>query len=120
MNNKKGFTLIEIIAVIVLIAVISLITFLSVTAMIKNNKIKQLKVFSDNLTNAAEVYMVDKKEDFSNFNKVGDTTIISSTEMINAGYIDKNMDNPTGKELTDFYIKATIEEDKSISYEVIG
>jgi len=120
MKNKKGFTLIEIIAVVVLITVISLIVFLSVTAMIKNNKIKQLKVFSDNLTNAAEVYMTDKKEAFSNFDKVGDITIITSAEMIKAGYIDKNMDNPTGKDLTDFYIKATIKEDKSISYEVIG
>lgn len=120
MKNNKGFTLIEIIAVIVLIAVISLIAFLSVTAVIKNNKIKQLKVFSDNLTNAAEVYMTDKKDDFSSFNNVGDITIITSTEMIQAGYIDKNMENPTGKELTDFYIKATIKEDKSVSYEVIG
>ncbi len=78
MKNNKGFTLIEIIAVIVLIAVISLIAFLSVTAVIKNNKIKQLKVFSDNLTNAAEVYMTDKKDDFSSFNNVGDITIITS------------------------------------------
>lgn len=120
MKNKKGFTLIEIIAVIVLLTVISLIVFISVTTVIKNNKLKQLKVFSDNLTNAAEVYMADKKDEFSNFNKVGDITVITSSEMIEAGYIDENMDNPTGKELTDFYIKATIEEDKTVSYEVIG
>jgi len=120
MKNNKGFTLIEIIAVIVLIAVISLIAFLSVTTVIKNNKIKQLKVFSDNLTNAAEVYITAKKDEFPNFNKAGDITVISSAEMVQAGYLDKNMDNPTGKELTDFYIKATIKEDKSVSYEVIG
>lgn len=120
MKNNKGFTLIEIIAVIVLIAVISLIVFLSVTAVIKNNKIKQLKVFSNSLTNAAEVYMADKKDEFFNFNKVGDITVITSDEMIKAGYLDENMDNPTGKELTDFYIKATIKEDKSVFYEVIG
>ncbi len=120
MKSKKKFKLIEIVAVIVLVAVISLIVFLSVTTVMKNNKIKQLKEFSDDLTDAAEVYIGDKKDEFFNFNNVGDITVITSSEMIEAGYLDEDMDNPTGKELTDFYIKATINEDKSISYEVIG
>ncbi len=120
MKTKKKFSIIQIAAVIVMLVLLALIIFFTVTNLKKSNEVKQLQTFSDNLTNAAEQYMDDKSDEFPNFNKVGDVTVISSSEMIEAGYIDENIDNPTGKELTDFYIKATIKADKSISYEVVG
>lgn len=120
MKKKKGFTLIELIAVIIIIAVISLVAFMAVTKTIKNNETKKIDIFNDSLISAAEVYITNEKEKFTNFKEIGDVTMITTTEMVEDGYLDKSIDNPTKKDLVDFYVRATINNDKTISYEVVG
>ena len=57
--NKKGFTLIELIAVIVILALISLIVFPAVNSMIKNSKEKAYNVQIDEIIDAAKNYLSD-------------------------------------------------------------
>ena len=57
--NKKGFTLIELIAVIVILALISLIVFPTVNSIIKNSKEKAYNVQIDEIINAAKNYLTD-------------------------------------------------------------
>lgn len=45
--NNKGFTLVELLAVIVLIVVISLITFPNLNNLRKNNDLKEFNVYKD-------------------------------------------------------------------------
>lgn len=45
--NKKGFTLVELIAVIVLIALVSMLTFPNLNNLRKNNNEKQFKTYED-------------------------------------------------------------------------
>ncbi len=120
MKNKRKFTLIEKIAIAILIVAICSLIFFTFKTINKSNKLRQIKLFNSNLTESAEKYIADKKDEFFNFNKTGDITVITATEMIDDGYLDEDIKNPTGKELTDYYIKATINADKSISFEVIG
>lgn len=120
MKNKRKFTLIEKIAIAVLIVAICALIVFTVVTINKSNKLKQIKQFNRSLTESAERYISDKKDEFFNFNKAGDITVISATEMVDADYLDEDIKNPTGKELTDYYIKATINADKTFSFEVIG
>ncbi len=57
--NKKGFTLVELIAVIVILALISLIVFPAVNSMIKNSKEKAYNVQIDEIIDAAKNYLSD-------------------------------------------------------------
>lgn len=57
--NKKGFTLVELIAVVVILALISLIVFPAVNSMIKNSKEKAYNVQIDEIINAAKNYLSD-------------------------------------------------------------
>lgn len=120
MKNKRKFTLIEKIAIAVLITAICTLIIFTVITINKSNKLKQIKEFNRSLTESAEKYIFDKKDEFFNFNNNGDITVITVSEMIDDGYLDKDIKNPTGKELTDYYIKATINKDKSYFFEVIG
>ena len=55
--NKKGFTLIELIAVIVVLALILVITFPNLTNVFKNSKLKNEQIFVDRLSQTIDSYV---------------------------------------------------------------
>lgn len=81
---------------------------------------KELEKFNNTLIEAAINYMEKKESDFSNFVNEGDITLITVNELITYGLIDESMENPTEKEITDFYIKVIIDKNGEFSYKVVG
>ena len=56
-NNKKGFTLVELLAVVVLLLAISVMAVSSISAAIERNKNKQNEAKKKMLANYAELYV---------------------------------------------------------------
>lgn len=59
--NKKGFTLIETILVLVILALLLLIMVPNVMVMIDKNKIKSCHNLEDSIKNAAKIYVTNNK-----------------------------------------------------------
>ena len=59
--NRKGFTLIELIATIVLLGIISSISFVSITKVLKQNKIDNCHTLINNIKSAAKEYVSDNR-----------------------------------------------------------
>ena len=59
--NNKGFTLIEILAVVVILGVLSTIMIPSVTSIIKKNRVENQENFKNSLISAAKAYITDNK-----------------------------------------------------------
>ena len=57
--NKKGFTLVELLAVIVIIALLSSIAALSYTAFVNSTKDRVYKTYEATMKSAAEMYLID-------------------------------------------------------------
>lgn len=52
--NKKGFTLVELIAVVVLVAIVSMLTFPAISNLRKNNNEKEFKTYEDMMVHYAK------------------------------------------------------------------
>ena len=94
---KKGFTLAELIGVIVVLALISLITIPVVSKILKQNKASLCETQMNNILTAARSYGADNI--FALPSNSGDIKVITLQELIDGGYIDGNIENPVTKEL---------------------
>ncbi len=90
---KKGFTLVELLGVIIILGVISLITFPIIDKSIKNGKEKSLEQVIHNIEKAAYEYSIKNELLYSTvYNKIELSTLISS------GFLKENIINPITNE----------------------
>ena len=82
---KKGFTLVELIAVIIILAVIASITYPTVSNSIKNSKEKAYNVQVESIVEAAHKWAVDNATNLSET----DATRVHISDLISNGYITK-------------------------------
>ena len=86
MKNKKGFTLVELLAVIVLILLISALALTNITK--KSNEMKEMSnyQFEKALTSSAKMY-VSKNNNIKNELKTGATVKVEYTTLQDKGYL---------------------------------
>ena len=90
MKDKKGFTLIELMAVIVILAVISAIIIPKIVTTIKNSKVNTYRVSVDNLVKELNNLALDKKANLLPFNGCTmnfDTSINTCTDLEYSGML---------------------------------
>ena len=87
--NRKGFTLIELIATIVIMALILIMVMPSITALRNNNEKKQYEYYGDSLVEAAEIFVGREGEDITNLGTLNFTGCIDITyqDLINSDLI---------------------------------
>ena len=98
--NKKGFTLVELIAVIVVIALIATITFQLVNNRIKSSKEKLKEVQQNNIIEATKKYMLENSNlDNDHIN----TICVYISTLQKEGFLDKGkiIDPDTGKDMAE-------------------
>ena len=114
---KKGFTLAELIGVIVVLALISLITIPAVSKILKQNKKELCENQMRNIIEAARSYGAENI--FALPSEDGDVKTITLGDLIDGGYISGNIENPVTKEIIDpdseIYITKNV---KKINYEL--
>lgn len=102
MKNKKGFTLVELLAVIVVLAIILVIAYPSVIKSINSSKEKTKYMAAKEIVSMAEAYMEtlcnDCKDETGNLK---DDACISVEDMVSAGYLENDVTNPaTGENIS--------------------
>lgn len=103
--NNKGFTLVELLAVLVILVVILRIAIPSLSASMERTKDNQNEARYKIIESAAEQYVTDHKNAIYNamgsntscYLKISDLTILSSDEMVDAD----------GKDLSNYYVTFT-------------
>ncbi len=114
--KNKGFTLVELVAIVVLLAAIFLIGFPILLGITKKTNDSQFDVMVDNLCEASKAYVNGNPEKFPNLNVVGNKLVLSISDLIEYGVVDPTTKNPkTNQTLEDSSIVITVEEDQSLS-----
>lgn len=99
---KKGFTLAEMLGVIIILALIALIVFPTVASLIKQSKEDTYKEQVDYILNASNNWITANSVSLS---QTG-TNCLSLTDLKNSGYIDnKDIIDPRDESVMGGYIK---------------
>ena len=92
---KKGFTLVELLAVIIILGIIALITFPIVDKSIENSKQAALERTIDSILDAAHDYSIQNKLGYST-----EENTLSLDQLKNSGFLEVEIINPvTNKEM---------------------
>ena len=112
--KKNGFTLIEILGVVVIIAVLSLIVYPLIANQFKKNQNDISKVTRTLLEEAASTYLDSKPNQYVRTN--GNIYCVSLSELVTAGNLILPLkDTATGEEIpTSNKIKITVENNQFI------
>lgn len=78
--NKKGFSLVEMLLVLVLISIVFAIILPNITKMTSSSKEREIKGYKDLITENLEMYVIDKEKSMS---WEGNTATISFDELKN-------------------------------------
>ena len=114
LDNEKGMTLIELLAVIVIIAIIAAIAIPAIGNIIENSRVGSMKADASNVLSAANLYEQDG-------NTPTTTGIVLVSELISKGYIEDSGTIPGAGSisLTNLTISATA-TNGDLSVEFIG
>lgn len=116
--KNKGFTLVELIAMIIILSVIMLLSFSSLTKAIERSYSQKEDDFKDKLITATTLYVETHLSNYPTLETNGGTVNINLEELIREGYLDKNIYRPWECRYGDEFIKVKKEEDMTLSYEV--
>ena len=106
--KNKGFTLAELIGVIVVLSLICLITVPAVANVLKQNKQSLCKTQLNNILVAANNYASENLLSMPTVDQ--ESKIITLQDLIDTSFIDENIKNPVDKEIFDPEIEITIKK----------
>lgn len=107
MKNKKGFTMVELLAVITIIGILSSVAVAGVTQYLNKAKKQDFAVLEKNMKTALDNYFIEHSGDVP---AIGGSKQITAQTLMNAGYLDKFDDpdkNGTNCNLASSYAKVT-------------
>lgn len=91
---KKGFTLVELIAIIIVLSVITTITFVSLTRSIKKSETQELDTYKEIVRAAAEVYVSLKGDEVIPEITLGNGYQILTSTLVEEGFIKSSISVP--------------------------
>lgn len=101
--NKKGFTLIELMAVITILVILSLIIVPLVDRSVKKSKDDMYRIQVENIRLAGEGYFSDH---VTSRPSMGSYCSVSLAELVSEGYINGDVVNPkTGQSFGELYVQ---------------
>lgn len=109
-NNKKGFTLVELLAVIVILAVVVLIAMTAVVPQMNKARVEAFVTEANKYIQAATNYYTDSQLSGTGMASTGGCVKIAT---LNNGYIDKKDAKYKG------YVNVTINTDGTTSYSIL-
>lgn len=92
--KKKGFTLIEMIGILVILSLIVVLSVPTITSMLKKQNQKKYEDWLTNLYMAAEEYVETHREEFYEVN-AGGTSYLSLQMLLDNGYLKSTVKEPT-------------------------
>ncbi len=118
--NTRGFTLVEIIAIMVILVSIFLVSFPALDSMLKSDEEKLYNTMVDDLCIAGKTYLYSNMNLFPELSVVSSEIEIEISELIKYGSVDKNLKNPkTDKTIENNKLQYTVLEDFSLDCKYI-
>ena len=114
--NKRGFTLVELLAVIVILALLALLTSTAVTKIVKDSKENLSSVQIQNIKEAAEMWGADNLDKLPD---AGDCNYITLGVLQDEGLIDNSIIDPKNSEEISSSLKIKISTTLSTSGNLI-
>ena len=97
--NRKGFTLVELIAVIILISLIATIAIIPISKIIKDSKDEAYRAQIEQVILAAQNWVVDHPMELPPYvDTIGNKIELTIDSLINQEYLDDDVVNPTNGE----------------------
>lgn len=116
--KKNGFTLAELIAVLVILSLIAVITVPEVTKVIQENRVNTCGIQLENIKEAAKGYLSNNL-DMIPSNDAGSKKDIKITDLVKYGYIQENIINPnTGEVYEDDFVVRVTKEGNVLVYNI--
>ena len=112
--NNKGFTMIELLAIITVLATILLVSFPTLINMVRKDKEKQYNDMVSTLCKAGETYIYNNQDLYTEINTPGNTIYLDIEDLKEDNLIEKSTKNPKTDSVLSGNIKYTVEEDKSL------
>ncbi len=104
MKKKNGFTLIEMLGILVVLSIIVMISVPAITSMLKQANKQKYDEWLQNLYIASEQYVEGHREEFAEANS-GGTSYLSIQLLLKKGYLKNSIKDPkTGQDVTDIGI----------------
>ena len=118
--NNKGFTIVELVAIILILAAILLVSFPIIQNIEKTDNDKKYNTMVKNLCLAGKSYINANEDSFEELNIVGGEIIIEISELVVYGSVKDNIKNPkTGKRIIKDSLKFTALQDFELDCEYI-
>ena len=96
--NKKGFTLIEVIVSLALLSLIGVAVGISLNKIFKNQEVKNYDEYVEKVKSSALLYVNNTVELINKLNSNYSYTVVKVKDLVDNGYINKNLTNPLTKE----------------------
>ena len=110
--NKKGFTIIELIMVIVIISILSLVLVPNIITFNNKNKIKSCESLEKNIISAAKIYVTNNKYDLGfGCSETTKTITITLQTLVDSGDLISPITNPMTKDEIDLNKTITVTYD---------
>lgn len=118
--NKKAFTLVELIAIILVLSIILTVAFTSLSKSLSNSNDKEYQTLIKNLEMAAENYtnLPGKYREIDKLLKEGKRVTINITDLIESEIIDQIPINPKTNKETSGYILVEKNSNNELIYTV--
>lgn len=114
---KKGFTLVEMIAVVTILAVLMLISAIPITNALRSFHETSYKNQLDNVIAAARLWGQEHPENLPE--TVGERAYVTLQDLQNAGYLDKDFKNPkTGENFSNITVTIIKRSTKRFIYQI--
>ena len=116
--NDKGFTLIELVAIVLVIAAIFLVSFPNLLNLSKKDEEKKYDSMVENLCLAGKTHIYNNEKYFKDMIIPNNKIEISINELMVYGIVNHNTKNPkTDKSVENDKLIYTVQSDKSLSCE---
>lgn len=118
--NRRGFTLVELVAIVVILATIFLVSFPTLKNMSTKDDKKRYDTIVEDICTAGKTYMYSNMDSFPNLSIIGEIIDLEVSKLIEYGNVDKNLKNPKTKLSVKYdKLKYTVLEDFSLDCEYI-
>ena len=113
--NNRGFTLVEVIAIIVILIAIFLVSFPTIKNMVNVDEEKKYDNMVTDLCAAGKTYMYSNMDNFPELSIVGGKIEVKISDLIIYGNVDKDIQNPKSKKsIKDGLLRYQVKEDFSL------
>ncbi len=109
--NNKGFTLVELIGIVVILSLVFLVTYPNFVSLSKTEDNKKYELMVKDLCLAGESYIYAEGMTITS----GSTINVSINDLVINGYVDKNLkDAKTGSYVSSKTLTYTVKSDKTL------